>query len=149
MEIKKQINTLSKEGRILPSRIKRITNKKDQLKANLKEKDEVPNEELSHYVVENHNIATLLCFMQFFSAIMAEVLNMVLLTGERDIVDTIADFLLMYTISEIDNVFFTERHEPTLKSITEAGEDWQPVIVYPRVTWQDRTTGNQIQQVLL
>lgn len=123
MEIKKQINSLSKEGRVLPHRIKRILSKNEQLTANLKEKEEVPYEELSYFVVENHNIATLLCFMQFLSAIMAEVLNMVLLTGERDIVDTIADFLLMYTISEIDNVFLTDRHEPTLKNITKE-ENW-------------------------
>ena len=59
-------------------------------------------------------------------------MNMVLITGERSIIDTIADFLLMYTISEIDNLFMSEINEPTLNGIIEEDE-WEPIVIYPKV----------------
>jgi hypothetical protein len=66
------------------------------------------------------------------SAFASEVMNMVLITGERSIIDTIADFLLMYTISEIDNLFMSEINEPTLNGIIEEDE-WEPIVIYPKV----------------
>lgn len=59
MEIKKQINKLSKDGRSLPIRLNHMENRKEALKKKYQGKESP----LSKYVVEQPSIVILLCLM--------------------------------------------------------------------------------------
>lgn len=69
---------------------------------------------LNRYVVEQPNVVIMLCFMQLTSAFLVEVLNLILLTGQRETIKSITGFLTLKAISEIDNMYLAANHNNTL-----------------------------------
>jgi hypothetical protein len=81
MEIKKEINKLSRSGRTLPVRIEHSTKRKDILKQKYLRKQSP----LMNYVVEEPTIIVVLCLMQLTSAFIVEILNIAVISGQRSI----------------------------------------------------------------
>ena len=69
---------------------------------------------LNRYVVEQPNVVIMLCLMQLTSAFLVEVLNLILLTGQRETIKSITGFLTLKAISEIDNMYLAANHNNTL-----------------------------------
>ena len=76
-EIKKQINLLNKEGRLLPERIRFMELHQKSLASAKKEKDG----DVTRFVFENPNFAILIAVMQFTSSFVAEILCMITIGG--------------------------------------------------------------------
>lgn len=89
--------------------------------------------------------------MQLTSAFLVEVLNLILLTGQRETLKSITGFLIVKAISEIDNMFLSANHNTTLNQVKLAKGDpsWTPIVIYPKVLWQDRQLWNKLNYSLL
>ena len=89
--------------------------------------------------------------MQLTSAFLVEILNLILLTGQRETIKSITGFLTLKAISEIDNMYLAANHNNTLNQVKLAKGDpsWTPIIVYPKVLWQDRTLRNKLNYTVL
>lgn len=61
--------------------------------------------------------------MQFSSALLTEVMNLFLLTGQTDILACISGYIVVMIISQIDNTYFDAIRDVTLKKMGE-GEDF-------------------------
>jgi hypothetical protein len=147
MEIKKQLNSLSKEGRTILERIHHMNERKKVLKLKHLKKQSL----LNWWVVEQPGVVTILCWMQLTSAFLVEVLNLILLTGQRETLKSITGFLIVKAISEIDNMFLSANHNNTLNQVKLAKGDpsWTPMVIYPKVLWQDRQLWNKLNYSLL
>lgn len=89
--------------------------------------------------------------MQLTSALLVELLNLIVLSGQSTISRAIANFVAIKVISEIDNIYLSAIQDPILSKIQEGedGNPWQPVVVYSKLNWQDRTPDNKIWFLLL
>lgn len=140
-EIKKQINLLNNQGRLLPARIAFMESRKNILK-----KKQLQNDgNVTKYIFEDPTPAILISLMQLTSAFITELLNIIVLSGQRTISRAIANFVAIKVISEIDNIYLNAIQDNTLNQIQsgENGDPWQPVIVYSKLNWQDRTPVNK------
>ena len=59
----------------------------------------------SEFVFDNILPPLLIAFMQFSSALLTEVMNLFLLTGQTDILAVISGYIAVMVISEIDNTY--------------------------------------------
>lgn len=138
-EIKKQINALSKLGKLLPARIAFMESRKESLK----KKHVLPDGNVTRYIFEDPTPAILICLMQLCSALLTEMLNIIVLSGQRTISRAIANFVAVKIIADIDNIYLSAIQDGTLTAIA-AESPWQPVVVYSKLKWQDRTPVNKM-----
>jgi hypothetical protein len=100
-EIKKQVNLLNAQGKLLPARIAFMESRKNILK-----KKHMQNEgNVTKYIFEDPTPAILISLMQLTSALITELLNIIVLSGMRTITRSIANFVAIKVISEIDNIY--------------------------------------------
>lgn len=59
----------------------------------------------SEFVFDNILPPLLIALMQFSSALLTEVMNLFLLTGQTDILAVISGYIAVMIISEIDNTY--------------------------------------------
>jgi hypothetical protein len=60
---------------------------------------------LTEYVIEERLPAFLIALMQFLIAISTEMISMLMLNGQREIMDVVMNFIAIKVIAEIDNIF--------------------------------------------
>ncbi len=85
----------------------------------------------------------LIAFMQFSSALLTEVMNLFLLTGQTDILAVITGYIAVMIISEIDNTYLEAIRDVTLKKIMSNGEDFQPKYVQGFIHHSERNCCNK------
>ena len=66
----------------------------------------------------------LIAWMQFSSALLTEVMNLFLLTGQTDILAVITGYIAVMVISEIDNTYLEAIRDVTLKKIMGNTDDF-------------------------
>lgn len=127
-EIKRQINLLNSQGKLLPARIAFMESRKQTMKKKFLENEG----NVTKYLFEDPTPAILISCMQLSSAFITEFLNILVLSGQRTISKAIANFVAIKVISEIDNIYLNAIQDKTLDQIKSGdnGEPWQPVIVY-------------------
>jgi molecular chaperone GrpE (heat shock protein) len=76
-EIKKQINLLNKQGKLLPQRLAFMKARMEVLKKQHASK----KENLTNYIFEDPLPAILISLMQLTSALLVELLNLIVLSG--------------------------------------------------------------------
>lgn len=113
-----------------------------QMRQDAKDKHADFENDLTKFVFEEPVPAILIALMQLSSAVIVEVLNMVMLTGQINVYKCIANFVAIKVISEIDNIYIGAVSDSTLDRIKSEG-GWQPKVVYKKLAWQNRDTGNK------
>ena len=136
-EIKKQLNVMNKQGRLLPARIKFIHTK---LKTIKEQKKRVGN--VTEYVFENQNIAILIALMQLISAFVAELLCIATVSGQRWIWKCFNLFIALKIVAQIDNFYAGSVQDATIERISSGS--WQPLIIYKRLKWRNRKVANRL-----
>jgi len=69
------------------------------------------------YIFEDPTPAILISLMQLTSAFITELLNIIVLSGQRTISRAIANFVAIKVISEIDNIYLNAIQDHTLEQI--------------------------------
>jgi hypothetical protein len=72
---------------------------------------------VTKYIFEDPTPAILISLMQLTSAFITELLNIVVLSGQRTISRAIANFVAIKVISEIDNIYLNAIQDNTLEQI--------------------------------
>lgn len=72
---------------------------------------------MTKYIFEDPTPAILISLMQLTSAFITELLNIVVLSGQRTISRAIANFVAIKVISEIDNIYLNAIQDNTLEQI--------------------------------
>ena len=95
---------------------------------------------LTEYVIEERLPAFLIALMQFLIAISTELISMLMLNGQRSIIDVIMNFVSIKVIAEIDNIFIDGISDVTLIKMTEPddGEEWTPKRIYNKIPFNQR-----------
>jgi hypothetical protein len=90
---------------------------------------------LTEYVIEERLPAFLIALMQFLIAISTEIISMLMLNGQREIIDVVMNFIAIKVIAEIDNIFIQGISDVTLLKMTEPedGEEWTPKRIYNKI----------------
>lgn len=112
-EIKKQINLLSKNGKLLPQRIKFMENRTKLLQT--KQKAKVGN--VTQYVFEDPTPAILISLMQLTSALFTEIINMHMVSGQRTIMNTFKFYVAFKVIALIDNIYLGAIQDSTMQKM--------------------------------
>ena len=138
MAIKNVINDLSKQGRHLPERLAFMKQRQEIAKESYDKK----KSPLNSYVVEHTNLAIMLVCMQMTAAFLAECLNMLYLTGQKQTIKAITGFTTVKALAEIDNFYMSASQEPLFQKLTK-DKEFPPINVYPKYKWENRTPGNK------
>ncbi len=72
---------------------------------------------MTKYIFEDPTPAILISLMQLTSAFITELLNIIVLSGQRTISRAIANFVAIKVISEIDNIYLNAIQDNTLEQI--------------------------------
>jgi hypothetical protein len=72
---------------------------------------------VTKYIFEDPTPAILISLMQLTSAFITELLNIIVLSGQRTISRAIANFVAIKVISEIDNIYLNAIQDNTLEQI--------------------------------
>ena len=72
---------------------------------------------MTKYIFEDPTPAILISLMQLTSAFITELLNIIVLSGMRTITRSIANFVAIKVISEIDNIYLNAIQDNTLDQI--------------------------------
>jgi len=72
---------------------------------------------VTKFIFEDPSPAILISLMQLTSAFITELLNIVVLSGQRTISRAIANFVAIKVISEIDNIYLNAIQDNTLNQI--------------------------------
>lgn len=140
-EIKKQVNALNKQGKLLPLRTKFM---EEKIKA-IKQKQKAPG--VTGYIFENPNAAILISLMQMVSAFVAEVLCILTIAGQREVKPCFQFYVSLRIVATIDNIYLGAIQDSTMDKISTGA--WQPQIIYKKLKWSDRPIGNKCWFVLL
>ncbi len=70
---------------------------------------------MTKYIFEDPTPAILISLMQLTSAFITELLNIIVLSGQRTISRAIANFVAIKVISEIDNIYLNAIQDNTLE----------------------------------
>ena len=85
---------------------------------NILKKKQLQNDgNVTKYIFEDPTPAILISLMQLTSAFITEVLNIIVLSGQRTISRAIANFVAIKVISEIDNIYLNAIQDNTLNQI--------------------------------
>jgi len=60
---------------------------------------------------------------------MTETICLVLIQGQRGIMDCIMNYIALGIIADIDNLYYEINNDLTHKIVMKNGDDWQPRIV--------------------
>ena len=83
---------------------------------------------LAEYVFDSTFAPLMICIMQGSVAVLTEVLNLFLLTGQTDILATITGYIAVLIISQIDDTFLLAISDSTVVKVKSA-EDYKPKYV--------------------
>lgn len=72
---------------------------------------------MTKYIFEDPTPAILISLMQLTSAFITELMNIIVLSGMRTITRSIANFVAIKVISEIDNIYLNAIQDNTLEQI--------------------------------
>ena len=103
---------------------------------------------LAEYVFDSTFAPLMICIMQGSVAVLTEVLNLFLLTGQTDILATITGYIAVLIISQIDDTFLLAISDSTVVKVKSA-EDYKPKYVQGTINIKERETGNKILFILL
>lgn len=85
---------------------------------NILKKKQLQNDgNVTKYIFEDPTPAILISLMQLTSAFITELLNIIVLSGQRTISRAIANFVAIKVISEIDNIYLNAIQDNTLNQI--------------------------------
>ena len=105
---------------------------------------------LGLYVYDNAFAGLSIATMQFTIALLTEIINLILITGQKSVIDCIMNFVALKVISEIDDIYLGAMRDPILESIaSDNGGDWTPKVIYGWVPFEERTIVNKLLFVLL
>lgn len=97
--------------------------------ADIRENAEKLDQDMTKYVFTHTLPPVIICLMQLCSAIIVESINMTMLAGRRDCLGCIKNFVAMFVISEVDNIYLDAMMDPVMSKIKSSGK-LQPKIVY-------------------
>ena len=85
---------------------------------NILKKKQLQNDgNVTKYIFEDPTPAILISLMQLTSAFITELLNIIVLSGQRTISRVFANFVAIKVISEIDNIYLNAIQDNTLNQI--------------------------------
>ena len=85
---------------------------------NILKKKQLQNDgNVTKYIFEDPTPAILISLMQLTSAFITELLNIIVISGQRTISRVFANFVAIKVISEIDNIYLNAIQDNTLNQI--------------------------------
>ena len=97
------------------------------------------------FVLDSVFAGLLVASMQYSVALLTEIVNLIVLSGQKSVADCIANFVAFKIISEIDDIYLGSVRDPIIKQMTEDNDgDWTPKLVYGWVNFDERTLGNKL-----
>lgn len=111
--------------------------------------DEMKNRSLMpYYQFDNLTPALCISMMQMVIAIFTEVMNMLILTGQRSIIDVVTNYICLKIIADIDNIYASGLLDTILRKVSKE-DPWQPKVVVGYVPFGDRSITNKILFILI
>jgi hypothetical protein len=98
--------------------------------------------DMTLYVFDNPGPALMIGLMQLTSALLVEFLNLVILTGQRNVFRSIGNFVSVRVISNIDDIYRGAVNDSTINRIIAGGE--KPLVIYRKVAWDNRSFSNKL-----
>lgn len=104
---------------------------------------------LERYYVAHEKAIFLIPIMQGFIAILTELINLVMITGQRNILDVVMNYIAIKIISDVDNIYMASGIlDVTLAKILNSEDEWKPKVVAGYVPFGDRPTWNKIYFII-
>jgi hypothetical protein len=104
---------------------------------------------LERYHVAHEKAIFLIPLMQGFIALLTELINLVMITGQRNILDVVMNYIAIKIISEVDNIYMSSGIlDVTLAKILNSEDEWKPKVVAGYVPFGDRPPLNKAAFVI-
>ena len=91
-------------------------------------KFDVEQSDLLKFVFDETTIPVIIACMQLFSSLIVEIVNLLMIAGQRSMINVVANFVRVKVISNIDNIYSASIKDHTIAAIKST--NWQPKIVY-------------------
>lgn len=99
---------------------------------------------LERYYVAHEKAIFLIPLMQGFIALLTELINLVMITGQRNILDVVMNYIAIKIISDVDNIYMASGIlDVTLAKILNSEAEWKPKVVAGYVPFADRPPLNK------
>ena len=96
---------------------------------------------LGMFICENVFGALSIATLQFVAALLTEIMNLILINGQKSSIDTVMNFVAFMVVSEIDDIYAQAQSSPAIEKIKNS-DPWQPKIVYDWVPFDHRNRCN-------
>ena len=97
------------------------------------------------FVLDSSLAGLLVASMQYVIALATEIVNLIVISGQKSVIDCIMNFVALKVISEVDDIYLGSIRDPIIKEMTADNDgDWTPKLVYGWVGFDERTLGNKL-----
>lgn len=107
----------------------------------MKKKQKRKTGNVTQFVFEDPYPALFISLMQFSSAFLTEIINILALGGQQDPWGCLSLYMAFKIISQVDNFYLGAIQNNTMSAMQSGS--WQPLVIYKSLKWEARDNTNK------